>query len=83
MRSCCVTPCRTDSISPTDAIEALVRTTGAGFCLSGAGPTLLCITRDAQLEEKLAKKLDAVTEKNWQILPLHVEFQGARVLEAE
>ena len=76
-------PYRKKLIQDYDAIEALVRTTGAGFCLSGAGPTLLCITRDERLEEKLAKKLHTITEKTWQILPLHVEFQGARVIEAE
>jgi homoserine kinase len=70
-------------IADYDAIEALVRTTGAAFCLSGAGPTLLCITQDQKLEEKLAKKLDSITEANWQMLPLHVEFQGAHILSAE
>ena len=64
-----------------EKIEALVRTTGAAFCLSGAGPTLLCITRHKDLEEKLEKKLHAITEKQWQMLPLHVEFQGAHVIE--
>ena len=34
-----------------EKIEALVRTTGAAFCLSGAGPTLLCITRNPGLQE--------------------------------
>ena len=66
-----------------EKIEALARSAGAAFCLSGAGPTLLCITRHKDLEEKLAKKLDAITEKNWQMLPLHVEFQGAHILAAE
>ena len=66
-----------------DQIEALVRTTGAAFCLSGAGPTLLCITLNDNLEEKLAKKLDSVTSANWKMLPLHVDFQGARILNAE
>ena len=61
----------------------VVRTTGAAFCLSGAGPTLLCITRHKDLREKLSKKLDAITEKNWQMLPLHVEFQGAHMIAAE
>ena len=65
------------------AIEGLIRTTGAGFCLSGAGPTLLCITRDKKLEDKLAQKLDAITKANWTIIPLHVEFEGAKVLKAE
>ena len=72
---------RRSLIQDYDAIEALVRTTGAAFCLSGAGPTLLCITLDEKLDEKLQKKLPAVTKANWQMLPLHIDFQGARVLE--
>ena len=66
-----------------EQIEALIRTTGAAFCLSGAGPTLLCITRDKDLEAKLAKKLPQITEANWEMLPLHVEFQGAHIIEGE
>ena len=76
-------PYRKSLIADYDAIEALVRTTGAAFCISGAGPTLLCITQDEKLEEKLAKKLDTITEANWQMMPLHVEFQGARVIAFE
>ena len=76
-------PYRKKLIHDYDAIESLIRTTGAGFCLSGAGPTLLCITQDKNLEEKLAKKLHSVTERNWQMIPLHVEFQGAQVIAAE
>ena len=76
-------PYRKSLIADYEKIEALVRTTGAAFCLSGAGPTLLCITQDEKLEEKLAKKLHDITEANWQILPLHIEFEGARVIAAE
>lgn len=76
-------PYRKSMIADYDKIEGLIRTTGAAFCLSGAGPTLLCITRNPGLEEKLAKKLHTITQANWQMLPLHVEFQGARVLKAE
>ena len=74
---------RRSLIQDYDAIEALVRTTGAAFCLSGAGPTLLCITLDEKLEEKLAAKLPGITKANWQILPLHIEFQGAHILKEE
>ncbi len=63
-----------------EKIEALVRTTGAAFCLSGAGPTLLCLTRNKGLRDVLAQKMPKITEHNWQILPLHVEFQGAHAL---
>ena len=76
-------PYRKSLITDYDAIEALVRTTGAAFCVSGAGPTLLCITLDEQLEEKLAKKLPAITKANWQMLPLHIDFEGAKILTAE
>ena len=76
-------PYRKKLIRDYDKIQALIRTTGAAFCLSGAGPTLLCITRNPGLEEKLAKKLHDITEADWQMLPLHIEFQGARVIAAE
>ena len=66
-----------------EKIEALARSVGCAFCLSGAGPTLLCITRQKGLEEKLAAKLDSITEQKWQMLPLHVEFQGAHIISAE
>ena len=74
-------PYRKKMIADYDKIESLIRTTGAAFCLSGAGPTLLCITRNPGLEEKLAKKLDSITTARWQMIPLHVEFQGAHVIE--
>ncbi len=70
-------------IEDYEKIEALVRSTGAAFCLSGAGPTLLCVTQDPHLEKKLARKLDSVTKNNWQMLPLYVEFQGAHVIDWE
>ena len=65
-----------------DKIAALAQTKGVAFCLSGAGPTLLCITRRRELEEILKEKIPTITEKNWKVLPLHVEFQGAQVISA-
>ena len=76
-------PYRKKMIADYEKIESLIRTTGAAFCLSGAGPTLLCITRNPGLEEKLARKIHDITDANWQMLPLHVEFQGARVISQE
>ena len=66
-----------------EKIQGLVRTYGAAFCLSGAGPTLLCITRNKKLREALENKLDSITEAKWDILPLHIEFEGAKVIESE
>ena len=76
-------PYRKAMIPDYDKIEGLIRTTGAAFCLSGAGPTLLCITRNPGLQEKLSQRLDAVTTAKWEMIPLHVEFQGAHVIAAE
>ena len=64
-----------------EKIEALVRTTGAAFCLSGAGPTLLVMTRNPRLSGILREKLPKITERSWEILPLHVEFQGAKQID--
>ena len=76
-------PYRKKMITDYEQIEGLIRTTGAAFCVSGAGPTLLCITRNSGLEEKLAKKLDSITKANWKMIPLHIEFQGAHIIDAE
>ena len=76
-------PYRKALVKDYENIESLIRTTGAAFCLSGAGPTLLCITRNPGLEQKLAGKIHDITESNWEMIPLHVEFEGARVLTAE
>ena len=73
-------PYRKNMIADYEAIESVVRTAGAAFCLSGAGPTLLCITRDKNLKDKLEQKLPAITQSNWEIMPLHVEFEGAHIL---
>ena len=70
-------------IADYEKIEGLVRTMGAAFCLSGAGPTLLCITRDKTLQAKLETKLASLTGAAWEVLKLHVEFEGARVIASE
>ena len=73
-------PYRKHMMEDYEIIESVARTAGAAFCLSGAGPTLLCITRDKTLKEKLAEKLPKLTKRNWQIMPLHIAFEGAKVL---
>ncbi len=73
-------PYRKHMIADYEAIEGIARTAGAAFCLSGAGPTLLCITRDKTLQKKLEAKLPGVTKQNWEIMPLHIAFEGAKVL---
>ena len=73
-------PYRKSLVADYEAIESLARTYGVGFCLSGAGPTLLCITRNKAIREKLEAKLPTITTRNWEIIPLHIDFEGARVV---
>ena len=73
-------PYRKSLVADYEAIESLARTYGVGFCLSGAGPTLLCITRNKAIREKLEAKLPTVTTHDWTIMPLHIDFDGARVV---
>ena len=73
-------PYRKSLVADYEAIESLARTYGVGFCLSGAGPTLLCITRNKTIREKLEAKLPAITTHDWTIMPLHIDFEGARVV---
>ncbi|MBO6159006.1 MAG: homoserine kinase, partial [Firmicutes bacterium] len=68
---------RKSLIPDYEAIEALIRKSGAAFCLSGAGPTLLCLTMNPDLKGKLEQELPKITTKNWTIYPLKVEFLGA------
>ncbi len=66
-----------------EKMEAFIRTTGAAFCLSGAGPTLLCITRHKTLRSRLEVQLPSITQAHWEVMPLHVEFQGAHIISQE
>ena len=34
-----------------------------------------------QLAAMSQAQLDAITEANWQMIPLHIEFQGAHVID--
>lgn len=73
-------PYRKCLIYDFEAIEALISELGGAFCISGAGPTLLCITRKEALQQQLEERLPEVTDANWKILPLQVQNEGARVL---
>lgn len=67
-------PYRKSLIRDYERIEALVTAAGGAFCISGAGPTLLCITRDPGVKQALA------LPEGWKLLPLKAQTQGARVL---
>lgn len=73
-------PYRRRLIADYDVIEQLVQSNGAAFCLSGAGPTLLCITRDKELKDVIAQTLPGLTQANWTVMDLKAETRGAQVL---
>ena len=63
-----------------DRVEAAARDCGAaGFCISGAGPTLLCLSKDPNLEKRLGPALGELGA-HWRLLTLKVDHLGARVV---
>ena len=49
------------------------------FCISGAGPSLLCLMRDAAFAEKLSAAVAALPH-NWQVRDLAVDPTGAEII---
>lgn len=73
-------PYRRSLIADYSIIEAAVKAKGAAFCLSGAGPTLLCVTRSGDLAQYLRDTLPPITQANWTVLELQAEHKGVQVL---
>lgn len=73
-------PYRRSLIADYDVIESIAKAHGAAFCLSGAGPTLLCVTRSNELEAALKQQLPSRTKANWTVLSLQAEHNGAQIL---
>lgn len=73
-------PYRRKLIADYDAIESIVQQHGAAFALSGAGPTLLCVTRNDNLADILRESLPAQTQANWTVLSLEAEHKGVQII---
>lgn len=72
-------PYRRKLIEDYDIIEKIVTDNGGAFCLSGAGPTLLCISQNSSLAYILKTQLPAVTKANWAVTPLAADLCGVQV----
>ena len=70
---------RSHLIKDYEAVKAAAKSLDAAFYLSGAGPTLMCISGRAVAEE-LSKVLDGKTEADWKILPLDIDRDGTVIL---
>ena len=73
-------PYRFPLIAESDTLRALAHDLGCdAFCISGAGPTLLCVTRDSTLAERLSASA-AGLKHHWHIQELAVDHSGASCL---
>jgi homoserine kinase len=73
-------PYRAALIPEYDRVRALALSCGAlAFCISGAGPTLLCLSAEGTWEDRLRREIGAIPGE-WQVLSLPVEHEGAKVL---
>lgn len=69
-------PYRRKLIHEYDAVEKLAHKNGCrAVCVSGAGPTLLCITRDPSFAGKMRADVEAL-QHGWQVRDLPVDYQG-------
>ena len=65
-------------IEEYDLIEKTVRDLGVdAFYLSGAGPTLMCITSNPDLYLKITESLNSKLKNKWDIVPLSIDYSGA------
>ena len=49
------------------------------FCISGAGPTCLCITDSTDFADKMRENLHK-EDLNWQVIPLEIDRKGAHIV---
>lgn len=73
-------PYRRPLIDGYDEVERIANSLGChAVCISGAGPSVLCIGRDRQFAEGLREGLSALPH-SWTVLELNVDPQGARLI---
>lgn len=76
-------PYRRHLIAEYDRIRELAMGCGAvSFCISGAGPALLCIYKDEAFADKMKEGVRHL-ENRWQVLPLTVDREGAVIEKGE
>ena len=73
-------PYRIPLIDEYEDIRRLAADNGCNaLCISGAGPTLLCVTRQADLAERLRQAVQGLRHR-WDVRDLTVDFDGAQVI---
>jgi homoserine kinase len=77
-------PYRQSLIAEYDDVHTLADACGAAaVCISGAGPTILCLHENADFGSRMEKAVLSL-QHGWRVLPLQVDHEGASVMkEAE
>ena len=73
-------PYRRTLISGYDEVEAAAKRLGChAVCVSGAGPSILCLTKDAAFAEKMRCAVSGLAH-HWTLLALEVDSDGAYMI---
>lgn len=68
-------PYRKFLIDEYDEVKQIATQNGGSLCISGAGPTLLCISDDKDFANKIKPQIENL-KNNWTILPLTINNEG-------
>ncbi len=68
-------PYREKIINEFDYIRDVIKNSENAYYLSGAGPTIMCISNKENLEEKFYKEINTL-KYNWKVLKLEVDNKG-------
>lgn len=72
-------PYRKMLIRDYSKIESIAKSLNcAAVYLSGAGPTIMCVSSSADFPNKMAIRLKAEHKNNWEVLPLSIDTEGVQ-----
>lgn len=72
-------PYRKMLIRDYSKIESIAKSLNcAAVYLSGAGPTIMCVSSSTDFSNKMAIRLKAEHKNNWEVLPLSVDTEGVQ-----
>jgi homoserine kinase len=73
-------PYRLPLVAGSGEIARIAREQGAdGFCLSGAGPALICLYHENEFPRRMAKAMQDLSG-SWQLMELEIDRKGLTVL---
>ncbi|MBR2132797.1 MAG: homoserine kinase [Oscillospiraceae bacterium] len=73
-------PYRRSLIHEYNEVEAIAAKNGCNaFCVSGAGPTLLALTKDPSFVQRMTDEVKCLSYQ-WQVVELSVDFEGAAIV---